>query len=56
MALTPQEIVAKTGDLPTLPHVATKVMKLVSNPSTSALESPVFSIITSTENPEAFSI
>lgn len=36
MALTPADIVAKTGDLPTLPHVATKVMRLVSDPETSA--------------------
>lgn len=36
MALTPNEIVAKTGDLPTLPHVATKVMRLVGDPETSA--------------------
>ncbi len=36
MTLTPSDIVAKTGDLPTLPHVATKVMQLVSDQSTSA--------------------
>ena len=36
MPLTPSEIVAKTGDLPTLPHVATKVMRLVGDPGTSA--------------------
>lgn len=36
MPLTPSEIVAKTGDLPTLPHVATKVMRLVGDPETSA--------------------
>ena len=34
--MLPQEIVSKTGDLPTLPHVATKVMRLVSDPKTSA--------------------
>ncbi len=36
MGLNPQEIVAKTGELPTLPHVATKVMRLVGDPTTSA--------------------
>lgn len=36
MSLSPNEIVAKTGDLPTLPHVATKVMRLVGDPETSA--------------------
>jgi len=36
MGLSPQEIVAKTGELPTLPHVATKVMRLVGDPGTSA--------------------
>lgn len=36
MALSPSEIVSKTGDLPTLPHVATKVMRLVGDPTTSA--------------------
>ena len=36
MTLSPSEIVSKTGDLPTLPHVATKVMKLVGDPETSA--------------------
>ncbi|MDJ0841620.1 MAG: HDOD domain-containing protein [Acidobacteriota bacterium] len=34
--MSPSEIVAKTGDLPTLPHVATKVMRMVSDPDTSA--------------------
>lgn len=36
MSMSPSEIVAKTGDLPTLPHVATKVMRLVGDPETSA--------------------
>ncbi|CAM2068777.1 HDOD domain-containing protein [Sulfidibacter corallicola] len=36
MPITPEDIVKKTGDLPTLPHVATKVMTLVSDPETSA--------------------
>lgn len=36
MPITPEDIVKKTGDLPTLPHVATKVMTLVSDPGTSA--------------------
>jgi len=36
MTLTPSDIVAKTGELPTLPHVATKVMELVGDPATSA--------------------
>jgi len=36
MSMTPAEIVAKTGDLPTLPHIANKVMRMVSDPETSA--------------------
>jgi HD-like signal output (HDOD) protein len=38
MTLKPTEIVARTGELPSLPHVATKVMKLVGEPDTSAKE------------------
>lgn len=38
MTLNPTEIVARTGELPSLPHVATKVMKLVGEPDTSAKE------------------
>jgi len=36
MTMSPTEIVAKTGDLPTLPHIATTVMRMVSDPETSA--------------------
>lgn len=36
MSLSPNDIVTKTGALPTLPHVATKVMKLAADPATSA--------------------
>jgi len=38
MRIDPSEIVGKMGELPTLPHVATKVMRLVNDPETSAKE------------------